>query len=1195
MSINSSTYHFLEGGGEMGKFIRAKDWRQTPLGDPETWPESLKTMVSVMLNNPFGMYIAWGKDYTQIYNDVYCPILGDNKHPQALGSSTKESFSEIWDTVEPMFDGVMEGKPIGFSDFMLPLNRNGQIEICYFDFAYSPIRMSNGEVGGILVTIIETTKKKKAEDALRENKNELEFVINSVQLGTFDYNPATNKFSANTRLKTWFGLPQAEQIQLNHALDLIVEEDKERVIKAIAKVLKDPSSDSYDIEYGILSPNSSKPIIVHAKGRAWFNEEKVAYRLTGTLEDITNRVLERKKIEESERLLRLMILQAPVAIAIMRGVDYRVEIANKLALEIWGRTKEQILNKPIFEAMPELLSQGIKNFVDDVAKTGNRFSTPEMPVTFSTNGELQMFYINFSFEALYDSEGKINGIMAIGVDVTPQVEARKKVEESEQNMRALVNSAPFPIGVFAGEEMRISLANQSIMEAWGKGHDVVGKLYSDILPEFGSQHIFDQIRSVLATGIPFQAKNQRIEIEINGELHVFYYNYNFTPLLDASGHVHSVMNTAANVTELNEAKQKVEESEKRFRDTVMQAPLGIVIFRGPENIIEMANENYLQLIDRTEDQFVGKPLFETLPEAKETIAPIIAEIYKTGNPFHGFEFPIRINRYGMTETGYYNFVYHPLKENNTISGVMVVATDVTATVKAKHLIEENEEKLKLIIEASELGVYDVNLKSGEIVASNRCYEILGFPEKTQLTHKDIIAHLHPEDLIIRKKAFAKAYVDGVLHYQSRVVWKDQSLHWIDAKGKLFYDDKKQPYRMLGTVREITEERTFQQQLLEREEKFRLLADSMPQHVWTSDPEGNLNYFNQYVYDYSGLTPEQINTEGWIQIVHPDDWKKNIRQWSKAVRTGKDFLIEHRFKKHTGEFRWQLSRAIPQKDPDGNIKMWVGSSTDIQEQKMFTTELENMVHLRTNELKEKNIDLEKINKELQSFVYISSHDLQEPLRKIQTFSSRILETEYESLSDNAKKYFNRMQKSAYRMQNLIQDLIAYSRTGVQELTFEAVDLSEIIEDVKETLSEEFEENHVTLKLHNVCTLQAIPVQFKQIMHNLISNSMKFGKTDHPVIIEINCEKVEASNLAVGSLTDYDHFYHISYLDNGIGFEPDYNEKIFEVFQRLHSKDEYSGTGIGLAIVKRIIENHEGYIFAKGKLNEGARFDIYLPAE
>lgn len=934
MIIDITKHKFLDGGGQMGKLIRAKDWSKTPLGPPETWPESLRTMVSVMMNNPFGMYIAWGKDYTQIYNDGYRPILANNKHPQALGISSKETFSEAWHIIGPMFKGVMEGEPIGFPDFMLPLNRNGQIENCFFDFAYSPIRIASGEVGGVLVTVMETTNKKKAEDALLENKKELEFVIETAQLGTFDYNPITNTLSTNKRLKQWFGLPLNEQIDLHRTLDSVSQNDKERVFNAINKVLEYGSSGSYDIEYTIENPLVAKPMVVHAKGRALFNDDKKAYRLTGTLEDVTERVLSRKKIEESE---------------------------------------------------------------------------------------------------------------------------------------------------------------------------------------------------------------------------------------------------------------------KKFRDSVQQAPLGIVIFRGPQNVIDLANDSYLKLIDKTEKQFVGKPLFESLPEVEASMTPIIAEVYKTGNAFFGYELPFNLNRHGARETGYYNFVYHPLTENNAISGIMVVATEVTATVKAKHLIEENEEKLKLIIEASDLGVYDVNLKTSEIVASERCYKILGFSKKIPLLHPDIIVNLHPDDSAIRKKAMQKAFAEGMLRYQARVLWQDQSIHWIDIKGKVFYDENAQPNRLLGTVRDITEERTFQQQLLEREEKFRLLADSMPQHVWTSDPDGNLNYWNQSVFDYSGLTLEQMLKDGWTQMVHPDDWEKNLEEWAKAIKTGEDFLIEHRFRKYDGNYRWQLSRAIPQKDADGNITMWVGSSTDIQEQKMFATELENMVKLRTNELEEKNIDLEKINKELQSFVYISSHDLQEPLRKIQTFSSRILETEYETLSGNAKKYFNRMQKSAFRMQNLIQDLITYSRTNVQELNFETVDLYGVIEEIKETLSEELEKSQVTFKLHNMCSIKVIPVQFMQIMHNLISNSIKFAKTDQPVVIEINCQRVVGKKTGIPSLsTEEDWYYHISYSDNGIGFEPQYRDKIFEVFQRLHSKDEYSGTGIGLAIVKKIIENHEGIIVAHGELNEGAKFDIYIPA-
>src|SRR5690606_15554290 len=171
--------------------------------------------------------------------------------------------------------------------------------------------------------------------------------------------------------------------------------------------------------------------------------------------------------------------------------------------------------------------------------------------------------------------------------------------------------------------------------------------------------------------------------------------------------------------------------------------------------------------------------------------------------------------------------------------------------------------------------------------------------------------------------------------------------------------------------------------------------------------------------------------------------------------------------------------IPQKDVNGAIKMWVGTSTDIQEQKMFTSELESKVQQRTNELRQKNMDLQKMNKELQSFVYISSHDLQEPLRKIQVFASRIIETEYATLSDKGRNYFMRMQKSANRMQKLIQDLLAYSRTDAQEIKLEIVDLGEIIEAVKETLREEIEQNNVTIELNNICDVNIIPVQFNQV--------------------------------------------------------------------------------------------------------------------
>ncbi len=671
----------------------------------------------------------------------------------------------------------------------------------------------------------------------------------------------------------------------------------------------------------------------------------------------------------------------------------------------------------------------------------------------------------------------------------------------------------------------------------------LGKLWTDILPELKEQKIFDQIRQVFHTGRPYHAKNQRVDLLKNGELKPYYFNYSFTPLVDGDGEVYAVMNTAAEVTELNEAKLKIEESEKRFRESVKQAPIGIAIFRGKEYRAEMANASYLRLIDKTEEEFLGRPMFELVPEVEETLAPIVAEIYRTGEDYHGYEFPVDFERDGNTETKYFNFFYHPLRENNEITGFMVVAIEVTLTVKAKQLIVESEEKLNLVIDGSELGVFDVDLTTLKVVASDRFCEILGFKEKRDITNEELLANFHPDDLDIYKYAMEKAYKDGKVRYQTRTVSSDNSIHWIDTKGKVFFDENGEPKRILGTVRDITDESNFQQELVEREEKFRLLADSMPQYIWTADPDGNIDYFNQSMYDYAGLQPGQLNNEGWTQVVHPDDREENVKQWMQSINTGENYLFEQRFRKHDGEYRWQLSRAIPQRDIDGVIKRWVGTSTDIQEQKMFANELEKQVRLRTKELEQKNLDLEKMNKELESFVYISSHDLQEPLRKIQMFSSIIIDAEYDTLTESGKKHFEKIQNSAFRMQQLIRDLISYSRTNVKETNYEIVDLIEIINDVKETLSEELENNGVSFQLNDICDVKVITVQFRQVILNLISNSIKFAQKNHPLVITVDCSEVSGKDIGIEALSNRKKYTHIRFKDNGIGFEQQYNHKNF----------------------------------------------------
>jgi len=274
--------------------------------------------------------------------------------------------------------------------------------------------------------------------------------------------------------------------------------------------------------------------------------------------------------------------------------------------------------------------------------------------------------------------------------------------------------------------------------------------------------------------------------------------------------------------------------------------------------------------------------------------------------------------------------------------------------------------------------------------------------------------------------------------------------------------------------------------------------------------------------------------------------------------------------------------------------------DISESKNYSLKLEKAVAERTEELKYaneslagKNTELERMNKELESFAFVSSHDLQEPLRKIQIFSSRILEKEYQNLSDTGKAYFNRMLESAKRMQQLIEDLLAYSRAGAHSSKYEKTDLTLIIEEVKAELKDAILEKNAIIEVNESCEIRVIPFQFRQLLHNLIGNALKFSKPGIPPHIIIKSTFAKGSKLKQKLLLPEKEYCHLSISDNGIGFEPEFNDRIFEIFQQLHAKNEYEGTGIGLAIVKKIVENHNGVIVATGKLNKGARFDIYLP--
>jgi PAS domain S-box-containing protein len=431
-------YGFLTGGGEMGERTRQYDWAKTPVGSPDGWPKSLRSTVATLLSSRFPMFLWWGRDLIQFYNDAYRPSLGnDGKHPMALGQKGKDCWPEIWDIIYPLIAQVLNtGEGTWSEDQLVPIYRNGAIEDVYWTFGYSPVRDDEEEIRGVLVICTETTQKVNYLRQLTQSKKELEFAIDAADLGTWDLNPRTNKFTANGRLKEWFGLRPDEEIELSMGLAAMHGDDRERVTDAIRWALNPESGGHYDIEYRVTNPITGVTRIVCAKGKVLFDEEDQPIRFNGILQDITEQEqaqvieqLARRKIEESERNFRNTILGAPVAICIFKGPQFVVEIANERMFELWGKTPAEMLHKPLFEGLPEGRDQGYEELLTSIYTTGETHISQARPARLPRNGVIEQHYIDVLYEPERNANGEITGIIAVAILVTEQVKARRQIEE----------------------------------------------------------------------------------------------------------------------------------------------------------------------------------------------------------------------------------------------------------------------------------------------------------------------------------------------------------------------------------------------------------------------------------------------------------------------------------------------------------------------------------------------------------------------------------------------------------------------------------------------------------------------------------------------------------------------------------------------------------------------------------------------
>ena len=352
--------------------------------------------------------------------------------------------------------------------------------------------------------------------------------------------------------------------------------------------------------------------------------------------------------------------------------------------------------------------------------------------------------------------------------------------------------------------------------------------------------------------------------------------------------------------------------------------------------------------------------------------------------------------------------------------------------------------------------------------------------------------------------------------------------------------------------------------------------------WSKD-ENKLTYSNN-LYHLLGCQPNEVEATGnFIEFVHPDD-RQFVFEASQGVTDELvGSVIFYRVIRKDGVLRHFKSSWKVIIDNYGKTFI-IGVNADITEQ-----------YNKDKMIGDKIADLEKSNKELSAFNHIASHDLQEPLRKVQIFISRIREKDFESFPENVKEYFAGIERATTRMQMFIEDLLLYSRASNVEKVFELTDLNMILENARQELSQRIEEKNVMIRQSSLLpTLNVIPFQIQQLFNNLLSNSIKYSKPDLAPVITIIPRLISSKGLPVSVGNPKRRYYKISISDNGIGFDPEHSDDIFKLFYRLHQKSDYSGTGVGLAICKVIVENHKGFIQAASTPNVGTTISIYLPA-
>ena len=779
--------------------------------------------------------------------------------------------------------------------------------------------------------------------------------------------------------------------------------------------------------------------------------------------------------------------------------------------------------------------------------------------------------------------------LSIMMDITEQKESELKLKASEEKYRGLFETMDQGFSIiemiFDSDKKPVDcvyIETNPVFEKQTGLKNVIGKTAREMIPDL-EEHWFQIYGKVALTG-----ESQRF-IEGSEALGRWFETYTFR-LGDQGSNKVAVL-----FTDITERKQN--EETLRYRKALLEAHNeanrdGLLLVDAKGKIISY-NQSFIDLwrmpqgiVDDKDDDLALAFAMSQLVNPQQFIDKV-KWLYEHPSETSIDELEYLdgriIERHG----------YSVLGEDGTYYAWSWTFRDITEQKAAAAAISESEVRFRTMAEATEVLIGVADESSNASYFNKAWVDLTGRPmeDLLKLGWADL---LHPDDKDRVVDVYLSAFVkqEGYT-LEFRVLNKDGEYRWLLAKVPArFHPDGTFAGYISASV-DITDQKTFteelEKQVAERTEELRIknqtfeIAETIAKlgsykwNIATGSLEYSDNLFLLFDYEPGEFEP---SFEKFLSFIHPDDLQQVMKNGEETVKTGRLVETPYRIISKTGKIKYLRSTGSFTGEDDN--RMLIGTVQDISKD-----------IAAAEALRSKNIELENSNAQLKSFNYITSHDLQEPLRKIQVFGRRIMEVE--AFSGKTQDYFNRLIETSERMQNLIVSLLDFSRLSEIEIIFEPCDLNGIIEESKDDLHLFIAEKQAVVQYENLPTIMASRIQLIQLFTNLIDNAIKYCRPEIQPHIKITASMLEGKSIKHPLVNNEKKYHKIEITDNGIGFEQEYSTKIFEIFQRLHGKKEYSGTGIGLAIVKKIVTIHNGFVTAESMLDRGSTFTLYLPTK